>query len=203
MNSKFTALTKLSPLCTMEMQGGLLMKKKRIRQVLYTEQKIARKDGRLRYIEDPDGYLYANMIYPSKMKAEDLPEWFVHGSYYRCWGYLSAKGVTDLKYVPNLWSNHFLKDDALLVSYHEMIEQISDSVILWERYKGYEIMISGNEILSFLRAAEKYSEIDIVEIVQQIQEKVDMMPIKFPNEYGDFKFNVQAYLDKEHKNIQL
>lgn len=175
------------------------MKKKRIRQVLYTEQKIARKDGRLQYVKDPDGYLYANMIYPSKMKAEDLPEWFVHGRYYRCWGYLSAKGVMDLKYVPNLWSNHFLKDDSLLVSYHEMIEQISDSVMLWKRYKGYEIMISGNEILSFLKAAEKHSEIDIVEIVQKIQEKADMMPIKFPNEYGDFKFDVRTYL----KNIQL
>lgn len=30
-----------------------------------------------------------------------------------------------------------------------------------------------------------------------------MMPIEFPNEYGDSKFNVQAYMDKEYKNIQL
>lgn len=96
------------------------MKKKRIRQVLYTEQKIARKDDRLQYIEDPDGYLYANMIYLGKMKTADLPEWFVHGKYYRCWGYLSTKGVMDLKHVPNLWNNHFLKEAK---NTHELIRK--------------------------------------------------------------------------------
>lgn len=85
-----------------------LMKQKRIRQILYSEQKLVRKDNRLQYIENPDGYLYADMIYPATIKAEDLPEWFVYGRYYRCWGYLSAKGVADLKYVPNLRVNHFL-----------------------------------------------------------------------------------------------
>lgn len=50
------------------------MKQKRIRQVLYSEQKIVRKDNRLRYIEDPDGHLFSDMIYPTKIKAKDLPE---------------------------------------------------------------------------------------------------------------------------------
>lgn len=34
-------------------------KQKRVRQVLYSEQKIARKDNRLRCIEDSDGYLFS------------------------------------------------------------------------------------------------------------------------------------------------
>lgn len=173
------------------------MKQKRIRQILYSEQKLVRKDNRLQYIENPDGYLYADMIYPTKIKAEDLPEWFIYGRYYRCWGYLSAKGVADLKYIPNLWINHFLKDDLLLISYHEPIEQISESKQFWERYKGYDETIDDGAILHFLKAAKKYSEIDITEIAQQIQEKADMMPIKHPREFGDFKFDIQAFLDKE------
>ena len=173
------------------------MKQKRIRKALYSEQKIGRKNNRFQYIEDPDGYLFSDMIYPTKIKAEDLPECFVYGRYYKCWGYLSAKGVIDLKYVPNLWSNHFLKDDSLLVSYHEMIEQISYSKMLWERYKGYEIIVCGDKILLFLKYAKKYSNIDIAEIIQQIQEKADVMPIKFPEEFGDFKFNAKAYFDEE------
>lgn len=173
------------------------MKQKRIRQILYSEQKITRKNNRLQYIENPDGYLFSNMVYPTKIKAEDLPEWFVYGRYYKCWGYLCAKGVVDLKYVPNLWSNHFLKDDSLLVSYHEMIKQISDSKMIWERYKGYEIMVCGDKILLFLKAAKKYSNIDIVEIIQQIQEKADVMSIKIPEEFGDFKFDAQAYFGEE------
>ena len=60
------------------------MKQKRIRQILYSEQKITRKNNRLQYIENPDGYLFSNMVYPTKIKAEDLPEWFVYGRYYKC-----------------------------------------------------------------------------------------------------------------------
>lgn len=174
-----------------------MKKQKRIRQILYSEQKIVRKDNRLQCIEDPKGYLFSNMIYPTKIKAEDLPEWFVYGRYYKCWGYLSAKGVVDLKYVPNLWSNHFLKDDALLVSYHEMIEPNSDSKVIWEKYKGFNIIVFGDKMLPFLKAVKKYSNLNISEIIPQIQEKANLMPVKFPEEFGDFKFDVQAYFDEK------
>lgn len=64
------------------------------------------------------------------------------------------------------------------------------------KYIGFEITISGNEILWFLKAARKYSGIDISEIAGQIQEKADMLPQKHPHEFKDFRFDVQAYLDQ-------
>ena len=169
---------------------------KRFRKNLYTIEKIVLVRHQMQYIKDKDGYLFSDMVYPTKIKPEDLPEWYVHGRYYKRWGYLSAKGVADLKYIPNLWVNHFLKDDFLLISYHEPIREVSDGKWFWEKYTGFEITISGNEILWFLKAARKYSGIDISEIAGQIQEKADMLPKKHPHEFKDFRFDVQAYLDQ-------
>ena len=73
---------------------------------------------------------------------------------------------------------------------------MSDGKWFWEKYTGFETTISGNEILWFLKAARKYSGIDISEIAGQIQEKADMLPQKHPHEFKDFRFDVQAYLDQ-------
>ena len=77
---------------------------KRFRSNLYTAQKIVCADRQHVYVENEDGYLFAQAIYPTKIKAEDLPEWYVYGRYYKCFGYLSAKGVVDMKYVPSRYS---------------------------------------------------------------------------------------------------
>lgn len=164
---------------------------------LYLAQKIVNLNHHLQYVEDENGYLFSDGIYKTKIKPEDLPEWYVHGRYYKCLGYLSAKGVVDLKYIPNLWINHFLKDDFLLISYNEPIREVSVSDRFWERYAGYDEKIYGNEILDFLKAVQKYSYIDISETVKQIQEKADILPQKHPNEFGNFKFNVEAYINKD------
>lgn len=91
----------------------------------------------------------------------------------------------------------FLKDDFLLISYNEPIREVSVSDRFWERYAGYDEKIYGNEILDFLKAVQKYSYIDISETVKQIQEKADILPQKHPNEFGNFKFNVEAYINKD------
>ena len=110
---------------------------------------------------------------------------------------MSAKGVVDLKYVPNLWINHFLKDDFLLVSYHNPIQEILSDKRGVDKYTGYDKSIYGTTILDFLKTVRKYSDIDISEVIKQIQEKADLLPKKHPTEFGNFKFDVQAYLDKE------
>ena len=69
---------------------------------------IVLRDRWHQYTEDENGYLFAHGIHAAKIKAEDLPEWYVYGRYYSCFGYLSAKGVVDMKYAPIRYSNHFL-----------------------------------------------------------------------------------------------
>ena len=52
---------------------------KRFRKNLYTIEKIVWVRHQMQYIKDKDGYLFSDMVYPTKIKPEDLPEWYVHG----------------------------------------------------------------------------------------------------------------------------
>lgn len=165
---------------------------KKFRSNLYTTEKIVLRDHRHQYIEDENGYLFAQGTYPTKIKAEDLPEWYVYGRYYKCFGYLSAKGVVDMKYVPSKYSNHFLKDDFLFISYNTLISEKPDKNSIIDMYTGYDERICGNEILSFLKAARKYSAYDISGIAQMIKEKADWIVQTFLEEYSAFKFDVRS-----------
>lgn len=71
---------------------------------LYTIQEIKLVDGHLRYVTNEDGTLFAER-YRTKIKPEDLPEWFLYGRYYKRFGFLTAKGITDLLYIPSRFSN--------------------------------------------------------------------------------------------------
>ena len=112
-------------------------------------------------VENEDGYLFSQAIYPTKIKAEDLPEWYMYGRYYKCFGYLSAKGVVDMKYVPSRYSNHFLKDDFLFISYNSMISENPEANSVIDMYTSYDERINANEILDFLKAAKRHSEYDL------------------------------------------
>ncbi len=166
---------------------------KRFRSNLYTARKIVCADRQHVYVEDKDGYLFAQAIYPTKIKAEDLPEWYVYGRYYKCFGYLSTKGVVDMKYVPSKYSNHFLKDDFLFISYNTLISENPEANSIIDMYTGYDERIYGNEILDFLKAAKRHSAYDISGIAQQIQDKADWLPQAFPDEFGTFSFNANEY----------
>ena len=38
-----------------------------------------------------------------------FPEWYAYGRYYKRWGFMSTKGITDMLYIPHKFSNHYLK----------------------------------------------------------------------------------------------
>ena len=73
---------------------------------LYSETKTNQRTGMYKMIYGKDETLFSGGIYPTKITASDLPEWYVHGRYYKHWGYLSAKGVKSLVYEPSKFSNH-------------------------------------------------------------------------------------------------
>ena len=98
-----------------------------------------------------------------------------------------------MKYVPSKYSNHFLKDDFLFISYNTPISENPEASGIIDAYTGYDERIYGNEILGFLKAAKQYSEYDISNIVQQIQDKADWLPKEFPEEFGTFSFNASEY----------
>ena len=142
----------------------------RFRNRLYTEEDIKMVDGHLRYVTNEDGTLFSGR-YKTKIKPEDLPEWYLHGRYYKRWGYLSAKGITDMVYIPNLVFNHFLKDDCLLIAYGGKITEKPEERYRLNRYSGYDERVWGSEIITMLCGARKYSGIDIKPFIEEVRKK--------------------------------
>ena len=64
---------------------------KKINSKWYSIEKIKYEKHQYHYIKDPNGYLYADSQYNTKITADDLPDWFVYGRFYKRFGYLSAK----------------------------------------------------------------------------------------------------------------
>ena len=148
---------------------------------LYTETKSTRRSG-FKMVYGKDGTLFSCGTYATLIKPSDLPEWYVHGRYYKHWGYLSAKGVKHLVYTPNKFSNHMFKDDCLYISYKDPIVPNEDWEHRFYRFTGFDEYIYGSAIVRFLLAAEKYSGYDISEIKEQIEDK----RLWFKNTYPDF-----------------
>ena len=149
------------------------MMNKKIRSTLYMTGKITRNPStkELMLERDPQGFLFSKGIYRTKILPEDLPEWFVYGYLYKHHGYISAKGVKHLLYVPNYtFDNHLHKYDALYISYGTEIEPYQNEM-RFKWYKGYDYIVDGHLIVDFTDAAEKFSNYDVSEMRQEIARK--------------------------------
>lgn len=58
---------------------------------LYTVSKTKWRYGQYTNIYGKDDTLFSGGIYPTKIKIDDLPDWYVFGRFYKHWGYLSGK----------------------------------------------------------------------------------------------------------------
>ena len=118
---------------------------------------------------DPDKHLLAYGKYQTKIYPVDLPDWYVGGYLYKKHGYISAKGVKHLIYKPNYFTHHLHKDDLLFISYDKPIVPVSKDGLNW--CEGYDDLVSGGLIVSFLRAAEIHSGYDTTEIRAELEKK--------------------------------
>ena len=159
---------------------------KKINSNLYTFTKIkhSSKDG-LYYEELENNCLYANLRYPTKIKPEDLPEYFVKGRFYKNHGFISAKGIVDIVYKPNMWINHMFRDDTLYISYDKPIIECEDEFLgrAYKEYKDYDYIIEGTYAVDFIAAVKEHSDFDTSKIEEAIIEKARYFINKFPEEY--------------------
>ena len=164
----------------------------RFKARLYFEEKIVLVKGDMRKHTNRDGTLFSGN-YPTKIIHSMLPEWYARGRYYKRWGYLSVKGITDLKYIPNRFTNHFLKDDFLLISYGgKLVEKDAPRDSTLDRYDGVDEYVFGNEILTVLKGAREFSNYDISPIIEQIKDKVEMLAEKYPEDFGKDQWDFDA-----------
>lgn len=169
--------------------------KKRVYGHLYFLHDFKRIDGDYRYVGSKDGTLLAANYGRTKLYASELPEWFVYGRYYKRFGYLSTKGITALKFVPNMYTNHFLKDDRLMISYGKHQNELDDD-------EKYDTWVWGTEILDVLKGAQIYSNYDIAPIIYQIKDKMAWLRETYPEEFGIGKwvFDLDNWMQQPFKN---
>lgn len=134
-----------------------------------------RKEKRLYYKTNPNGYLFAchkSGHYQTKIKADDLPDWYVHGRYYKRFGYISAKDIKQLELRVFHFTNHLYRDDTLYISYQEE-PQISkqESKYGGIDYFNYDYLVYGTELWWFLEKAALYSDVDFEPIIDGLIEK--------------------------------
>jgi hypothetical protein len=143
----------------------------RFRSPLYMESKVKWVKRELIIERDPDGYLYADGRYRTKILPDDLPDWYVYGYLYKQHGYLCAKGVKQLIYKPNYFiTNHSFKYDTLYISYDKEIIPCEDERgSIW--YKDYDHAIGGPMLPSFVNAVGYFSDYDVSEIQQEVVRK--------------------------------
>lgn len=169
--------------------------KKRVRGHLYFLHDFKRVDGNYRYVGSNDGTLLAANYGRTKLYASELPEWFVYGRYYKRFGYLSSKGIKALKYVPNMHTNHFLKDDRLMISYSKVGSELDDD-------DKYDTWVWGNEILDILKGAQIYSDFDIAPIICQMKDKMAWLRETYRDEFCEEKwgFDLDEWMQKPFDN---
>lgn len=144
------------------------MGKKKINSKLYSTVKYVHENHEFVYVTSEEGYLFSNLIYPTKIKKEDLPESFIELYAYRRYCWIDSAGVTDMVYVPNLFSdNHLYKDDFLYIKYSGKLDRSEKN----KYFDDADERLYGRSIELFVEAAKKYSNYDVSEIEKQLHDK--------------------------------
>ena len=145
---------------------------RRFNSNLYLNCAIRYKDHELRAIYLPDDFLWAEGRFPTKIRACDLPDWYVPGYIYKRQGYLSAKGIVDIVYHPDYFvKNHTHKYDSIYVSFHNMITRIFDDQG-FDRFEGYDYAMSGYIGYQLIEKMQTYSpDINTEEIARELIRK--------------------------------
>lgn len=135
----------------------------------YHDGKIKHNKDGLYYYRDKDNYLFSKGIYKTKIKEEDLPNYFV-----KIWlcprqEYISLKGIKYIHYRPSFFTNHWRKDDFLFISYN-------NEFTLNDRCFSYDcdVSIHGSAIDYFIDELEKYGfNKNKINEIRKLMEKKD------------------------------
>lgn len=159
-----------------------------------------------RYIsrDGDNGTLWSMGIYPTKIRAKDLPDYYIYVYLYSGYKYLRTTNVKDMYYKPNMFVNHALRDDVLYISYNHPLVIEKDK---WgyDVCNNYDIDLWGNDILNFVAAAKYYSNYDVSHIEQAIKDKLEWYKLVFPDDaerFGDWKYDPEEY-DKKVREHTL
>lgn len=90
----------------------------------------------------------------TKIKEEDLPEWYYHNYTYKSW-YYNLKGIKDIAFIGSPFDNHISKDSSFYLSYHGRLRKDQDSRPIDE--DKWDSHTWRCDIVSFINGVDKYS----------------------------------------------
>ena len=140
--------------------------------------------------EDDEIYLENRKTFrKTKIKEEDLPEWYFKNYSYRYW-YYNLKGITDVAFIGSPFDNHISKDSRIYLHYHGKLKKDKN-----------ERPINDNEwdsstwrcnIVDFVLAIDKYSpNIDTRKVKAQINLVYDQY--NGGNSWCDYRVHVRPF----------
>ena len=128
----------------------LVVKMKKYAEYYHDGKIKCNRDG-LYYHTDDNHYLFSYGIYRTKIKEEDLPDYYVKLWLYPRQVYLSLKNIKDIYYRPSFFTNHWRKDDLLYISYNDLLD-IRDNGYADK----YDVIVYGPELDHFIEKLKEY-----------------------------------------------
>ena len=137
--------------------------------------------GKMEQCFDPPEFLLSNGIYPTKIRPEELPPWYIEFTYWNT-RYVDTSRVTNLIYRPCRLPhhNHLFKDDMLFLTY-DGVEPKWDNDYIGLFLTSPHETLWGWSLVYGLISAREYSGIDISEQLEVLKAKI----LRYNEEYNE------------------
>lgn len=149
-------------------------------------------------LDTTSGQLYDRGKMKAKITVNDLTPDFVKIHCKAIWymdGFLKLSTIRHISYEPS-HLNHLLKDDSLYISYSGLIRKEVEGA--FTTYKGYDFILSGNDIIHVLNALEEYGQTNIKPELQKakaaVSKKIEWFRSTYPEDYKRI-FNTDELID--------
>ena len=159
--------------------------------------------GKMEQCFDPPPYLLSGGIYPTKIRPEELPPWYVEYTYWNT-RYVDTSRVTEVVYRPCRLHphNHLLKDDSLYLAYDGRRVQLTDTGFPASLY-GIEIL-SGWALIDGLISVREFSGLDITPQLDQLRKKVLLYNEEYAEPWPDpnIPYDPDAMITRAERHIK-
>ena len=138
-------------------------------------------------------FSYKTRITKTKITPDDLPESYIKVYFRGNIRYINAANIKSIIYKPNYIFNHVHKDDFIFFSYNKPISINMNANFIDEKIWDYDNYIWGNSIIDFVKAVEKYSGLDVSNIIKEIKNKEKWFYDGNENPEPDFQKNKECF----------
>ena len=158
--------------------------------------------GKLEQCFEPPEFLLSNGMYPTKIRPDDLPPWYIQLVYWSS-RYVDTSRVTNVIYrpcgIPH--HNHLFKDDFLYLTYDGIEPEFEEGgrwlatphEVLW-----------GWELVDGLISVREYSGLDITPQLEELTAKI----LRYNEEYNEpwpdpnIPYDPQELIARAEKRVQ-